>query len=174
MKTAEPQTYAEKTIFRDARAFSILSVDDIGKAKGFYSETLGLEVAETPMGLELHIAGGNRIFVYKKNDHRPATFTILNFPVDDVESAVAVSEANTLIKEVMQARGYPVGDFEERAADLSVDHADVVSHYRAARDLATRNERGKASTEDLRQAVVHYRALFQELLEEPAAVAHAV
>jgi len=92
--------------------------------------------------------------------------------VDDPPAAVA--ESNALIKELMSARGYPVGDFEERAADLSVDHADVVSHYRAARDIALRNVKGKATTEDLRQAVVHYRALFHDLLEQPAAVAHAV
>lgn len=85
----------------------------------------------------------------------------------------AVSESNALIKELMQARGYPVGDFEERASDLSVEHAEVVTHYRAARDIALGNEKGRASTEDLRQAVVHYRALFQELLEEPVAVAQA-
>jgi|PersoiStandDraft_1058852.scaffolds.fasta_scaffold02987_2 hypothetical protein len=85
----------------------------------------------------------------------------------------AVSESNALIKELMQARGYPVGDFEERAADLSVEHAEVVTHYRAARDIALGNEKGKATTEDLRQAVVHYRALFQELLDQPVAVAQA-
>jgi hypothetical protein len=92
--------------------------------------------------------------------------------VDDPNTAVV--EGNSLVKEVMAARGYPVGDFEERAADLSVDHADVVKHYRAGRDIALRSEKGKASTEDLRQALVHYRALFLDLLEEPEAVAHAV
>ncbi len=86
----------------------------------------------------------------------------------------AVVEANALVKQVMEKRGYPVGDFEERAADLSVDHAEVVTHYRAAREIALRNDKGRASTEDLRQALVHYRALFQELLEEHAAIAHAV
>ncbi len=84
--------------------------------------------------------------------------------VDD--PAGAVSDADGLIPEVMKARGYPVGDFEQRAADLSVDHAAVVQNYRAARDIAARNRRGDATTEDLRQALVHYRNLFQELLEE--------
>ena len=65
----------------------------------------------------------------------------------------------------MQTRGYPVGDFEQRAADVSVDHPNVVTDYRAARDIATRNNSGKATTEDLRQAMVHYRSLFEELLE---------
>lgn len=76
----------------------------------------------------------------------------------------AVGQADTLVKQVMEARGYPVGDFEERAADLSVDHAPVVQNYRAARDIAMRNRRGEASTEDLRKAVVSYRVLFEELL----------
>ena len=80
--------------------------------------------------------------------------------------ADAISQANTLIKEVMQERGYPVGDFDQRAADISVRHPDVVQHYRAAREIAKRSERRQATTEDLRQAMVHYRALFDELLDE--------
>jgi hypothetical protein len=83
--------------------------------------------------------------------------------VDDPKGAVA--EANRLVKEVMTARGYPVTDFETRAADISVDHPQLVSNYRAAHDIATRSERNSATTEDLRKAVVHYRALFEELLE---------
>lgn len=82
--------------------------------------------------------------------------------VDDPGGAVA--QADVLVQQVMQARGYPVGDFEERAADLSVDHAAVVQNYRAARDIAQRHRRGEATTEDLRKAVVSYRALFEELL----------
>lgn len=82
--------------------------------------------------------------------------------VDDPNRAVA--DANRLVKEVMQARGYPVGDFDQRAADISVDHPIVVSNYRAAREIALRAESGQASTEDLRKAVIHYRELFQELL----------
>jgi len=77
----------------------------------------------------------------------------------------AVGEADNLIGEVMQARGYPVGDFEQRAADISVDHPEVVTNYRAAHRIAGAQERGEAGTEDLRQAMVHYRALFEELLE---------
>jgi hypothetical protein len=65
----------------------------------------------------------------------------------------------------MEARGYPVGDFEQRAADVSVDHPQVVEEYRAADAIAERHARGQADTEDLRQAMVHYRALFDDLLE---------
>lgn len=83
------------------------------------------------------------------------------------EPAEAVDAANELIKTVMQARGYPVEDFEHRVADLSVEHANVVQHYRAARALALANREGRANTEELRQAFVHYRALFTDLLPEP-------
>ena len=83
--------------------------------------------------------------------------------VDDPKGAVTV--ADSLVMEVMQARGYPVGDFEQRAADISVDHPLVVENYRSAHDIALRHNRGQASTEDLRKAMVHYRTLFQELLE---------
>jgi hypothetical protein len=89
--------------------------------------------------------------------------------VDD--PSAAVHEANELIKTVMRARGYPVEDFERRVEDLSVDHANVIDHYRAARVLAEANREGRANTEELRQAFVHYRALFAELLEEPHTVA---
>ena len=77
----------------------------------------------------------------------------------------AVTEADRLIGEVMTARGYPVGDFDQRSADISVDHPQVVAHYRAARDIARRQGSGEATTEDLRQALVHYRALFEDLLD---------
>ena len=83
--------------------------------------------------------------------------------VDDPKGAT--TEADRLVGEVMQARGYPVGDFEQRAADVSVNHPRVVEHYRAAHGIAQRQERGEAETEDLRQAMVHYRALFEDLLE---------
>ena len=82
--------------------------------------------------------------------------------VDD--PAGAVGQADVLVQQVMEARGSPIGDFEERAADLSVDHPVVVQNYRSARDIAQRQRRGEATTEDLRKAVVSYRALFEELL----------
>lgn len=84
--------------------------------------------------------------------------------VDD--PANSVTQADRLVGEVMSARGYPVGDFEQRVEDISVDHPNVVMNYRAARDIAEQHARHAASTEDLRQAMVHYRALFAELLEE--------
>jgi hypothetical protein len=87
--------------------------------------------------------------------------------VDDPKGAV--TEADRLVGEVMTARGYPVGDFEQRVADISVDHPDVVVNYRAAREIALLHARGQASTEDLRQAMVHYRSLFRDLLETRAA-----
>lgn len=83
--------------------------------------------------------------------------------VDDPDDAVAA--ADRLVSEVMAARGYPLEDFDTRAADLSVDHPRVVENYRTARTLAVRRSRGEAGTEELRQAVVNYRALFDDLLE---------
>jgi hypothetical protein len=86
--------------------------------------------------------------------------------VDDPPRAVAFADA--LLGEVMKARGYPVQDFEQRAGDISVDHPKVVEQYRAAHDIALRHERGEAGTEELRQALVHYRALFDDLVEAEA------
>jgi FtsZ-interacting cell division protein ZipA len=83
--------------------------------------------------------------------------------VDDPRGAVA--EADTLVQEVMQERGYPTKDFERRVADVSVDHPDLVEKYRTADGIARASERGEASTEDMRHSVRHYRALFAELLE---------
>jgi ABC-type nickel/cobalt efflux system permease component RcnA len=74
-------------------------------------------------------------------------------------------EADALVRDLMQKRGYPMADFERRAADISVDHPHVVDHYRAAQAIAFLDRRGEADTEALRKAVVHYRALFDELLE---------
>lgn len=83
--------------------------------------------------------------------------------VDDPKSAVV--QAGELVRELMLKRGYPMGDFERRAADISVDHPAVVANYRAAQAITVRDERGETDTEELRKAVVHYRALFDELLE---------
>src|SRR5438105_6658991 len=83
--------------------------------------------------------------------------------VDDPKGAV--TEADRVVRDLMERRGYPMGDFEQRAADVSVDHPAVVENYRAAQDIAARNQRGEADTEALRQAVVYYRALFEDLLE---------
>jgi hypothetical protein len=86
--------------------------------------------------------------------------------VDDPERSIALADA--LVAEVMKARGYPVDDFEQRAADISVDHPEVVQNYRAAHDIAVRREQGKADTEDLRSAFLGYRNLFDELLRSEA------
>ena len=83
--------------------------------------------------------------------------------VDDPTGAV--SEADDLVQKVMRDRGYPVDDFEQRAADISVEHPELVEKYRTANGIARASERGEASTEDLRHSVRHYRALFVELLE---------
>jgi hypothetical protein len=99
--------------------------------------------------------------------------------VDD--PADALLQADTLIIAVMQERGYPMDDFEQRADDISVDHPDVVQHYRSAHDVSTRvgDHRGvstvsSVSTEDMRQGFVHYRALFQQLLESNASERQAI
>jgi catechol 2,3-dioxygenase-like lactoylglutathione lyase family enzyme len=75
-------------MFKDTKAFSSFSVDDLQKAKQFYGETLGLEVVERPEGLELHIAGSTPVFVYPSDNYTPPKHTVLNFPVEDVEAAV--------------------------------------------------------------------------------------
>ena len=82
----------------------------------------------------------------------------------------AVSEADQLLGDVMSKRGYPVSDFEQRVADISVDHPLVLENYRAAPQIALRQAQGQASTEDLRQAMIHYRTLFEGLVGEPEAV----
>jgi type II secretory pathway pseudopilin PulG len=90
--------------------------------------------------------------------------------VDDPARSIALADA--LVAEVMKARGYPVDDFDQRAADISVEHPQVVQNYRAAHEIALRQSRGQADTEDLRSALLGYRSLFEELLHadqpEPA------
>ncbi len=85
--------------------------------------------------------------------------------VDDPK--YAVTRADDLLGEVMSARGYPMSDFDQRADDLSVDHPEIVQNYRKAHEIALRHSRGEASTEDLRTAMIHYRALFDDLVNEP-------
>jgi hypothetical protein len=81
----------------------------------------------------------------------------------------AIAEADRLLADVMSTRGYPAAnaDFEQRAADISVDHPMVVENYRAAHNIAGQHSRGRASTEELRQATIHYRSVFEELISEP-------
>ena len=85
--------------------------------------------------------------------------------VDDPSGAVI--QADRLVVRVMEARGYPTGDFEQRAADLSVEYPIFVQNYRAAREITLRHSKGQSSTEDLRRAMVYFRSLFDELLDSP-------
>ncbi len=102
-------------MFKDTKAFSGFSVDDIEKAKTFYSEILGLEVKDGGMEgmLALQTAGNNTMFIYKKPDHTPATFTILNFPVDDIDEAV-----DELVQKGVK--------FEHYTGDIATDEKGVL------------------------------------------------
>jgi predicted enzyme related to lactoylglutathione lyase len=94
-------------MFKDTKAFSGFSVNDIPKAKTFYIQTLGLNVSEMNGMLQLHIAGGNPILIYPKPNHTPATYTILNFPVDNVDRAV-----DELSKRGVQFEKYDMPDLK--------------------------------------------------------------
>ena len=96
---------------------------------------------------------------------RRATMVFDTIPrvVDDPRGAT--EDADGLVNKVMQSRGYPMSDFEQRAADVSVDHPRVVENYRAAHEIAIRQRGGEATTEDLRSALIYYRSLFDDLLE---------
>jgi len=90
---SSPSRKKASNMFKEAKSFCSFSVNDLGKAKEFYAETLGLHISQTPEGLELH-TGDNVVFLYPKPNHTPASFTVLNFAVDDIEDAVA--ELNAL------------------------------------------------------------------------------
>jgi predicted enzyme related to lactoylglutathione lyase len=98
-----------ESMFKDTKAFSGFSVDTVQKAKEFYGQTLGLEVSEADGLLQLHIAGGRNILIYPKANHTPATFTILNFPVDNIEQAV-----DDLTKRGVRLEVYFEGDQDEK------------------------------------------------------------
>ena len=84
------------------------------------------------------------------------------------EPDAALEDADRLVEDVMAERGYPVGDVDRKIADLSVEHSDVLSHYRQAHDAAQESADGQATTESLRRGMVHYRALFEALLDDKA------
>jgi catechol 2,3-dioxygenase-like lactoylglutathione lyase family enzyme len=119
-------------MFKDTKAFSGFSVNDTAAAKKFYGETLGLEVEDGPMGLILKIAGGYGIFVYPKPDHTPATFTILNFPTDNIDQAVAelkhkgvtfeqyegMTDANGIARGLSAHRGPDIAWFKDPAGNI--------------------------------------------------------
>ena len=124
-------------MFRDTKAFSGFSVNDLAAAKKFYGQTLGLEVEESGPGLRLKIAGGNGIVVYSKDDHTPATYTMLNFPVDDIDRAVAeltgkgvkfehyenLTDAKGIARGIANHRGPDIAWFKDPAGNiLSVLH----------------------------------------------------
>jgi catechol 2,3-dioxygenase-like lactoylglutathione lyase family enzyme len=120
-------------MFRDAKAFSSFSTDDLQKAKEFYGETLGLEVVETPEGLELHIAGSTPVFVYPSSNYTAPKHTVLNFPVEDIEAAVDELTARGVRMEQYDMpdiktdeKGIFRGDFGPRAIAWFKDPADHV------------------------------------------------
>jgi len=111
----------------------------------------------------------------EKLDIKPLTETQKNEFADAWEHAqaefvddptAAVTHADVLVQEVMNVRGYPVTDFDQRVADVSVDHPAVAQNYRLAHEIAERNERGEVGMEKLREAMLHYRALFADLLHD--------
>lgn len=101
-------------MFKDTKAFSSFSVDDLEKAKQFYGETLGLEVVERPEGLELHIAGSTPIFVYPSDTYTAPKHTVLNFPVDDIDAAV----------DKLSARGVQMEQYD--LPDMTTDERGIV------------------------------------------------
>lgn len=100
-------------MFRDTKAFSSFSVDDLQRAKEFYGETLGLEVVETPEGLELHIAGSTPVFVYPSDNYTAPKHTVLNFPVEDVEAAV-----DELVARGVRMEHYDLPDLKTNAQGI--------------------------------------------------------
>jgi catechol 2,3-dioxygenase-like lactoylglutathione lyase family enzyme len=119
----------EAVMFENTRAFSGFSVDDVPEARKFYGETLGLRVSEEYGMLSLHIAGERDILVYPKPDHTPATFTILNFPVDDIEKVVdelaergvrfeRYDDSNTDEKGIYRGQGPLIAWFKDPAGNI--------------------------------------------------------
>lgn len=118
-------------MFKDAKAFSSFSVNDLKKAKDFYGQTLGLEVSESEEGLELKLAGGHSVFVYPKPNHTPASFTVLNFKVKDIDEAVDeittlgirlehydLPDLKTDKKGIMRGNGPTIAWFKDRAGNI--------------------------------------------------------
>ncbi|MEO8230100.1 MAG: VOC family protein [Chloroflexota bacterium] len=116
-------------MFQDSRAFSGFSSNDIARAKAFYAQTLGLEVSEENGMLTLHLAGGDKVLIYPKDNHEPASFTVLNFPVTDIDKAVdALTEAGIGLERyegsgqdergVMREQGPPIAWFKDPAGNI--------------------------------------------------------
>src|SRR6266851_3979411 len=106
-------------MFKDTKAFSGFAVNDLAVAKEFYGETLGLEVEQGGQGLRLKIAGANPTFVYSKPDHVPATYTILNFPVDDIDRAVdQLTDARGIARGATTGGGPDIAWFKDPAGNI--------------------------------------------------------
>lgn len=119
-------------MFKDSKAFSGFSVDDLGKAKKFYGGTLGLDVEQDDMGLTLHLGTGADVFVYDKGDqHEPASFTILNFPVDDIDKTVEALKAKGVKFEHIEMQ-VPMGEGGEmitiKTEPSGIMHSDAPEH----------------------------------------------
>jgi len=130
-KTAATRARKTLSIFKDAKSFSSFSVNDIEKAREFYGQTLGLKVSELEEGLELNLAGGHTVLLYPKPNHTPASFTVLNFPVKDIEEAVEelttlglllekydLPDLKTDKKGVMRGPGMQIAWFKDPAGNI--------------------------------------------------------
>jgi catechol 2,3-dioxygenase-like lactoylglutathione lyase family enzyme len=130
-KTGATRARKTSSIFKDAKCFSSFSVNDIEKAKEFYGETLGVKVSEHEEGLELNLAGGNSVFLYPKPNHTPASFTVLNFPVKDIEEAIEelttlglrlekydLPDLKTDKKGIMRGPGMQIAWFKDPAGNI--------------------------------------------------------
>lgn len=111
-------------MFADSRPFSSFSVDDVDRARKFYGTVLGLEIAERMGALELHLQGGGRVFVYPKDDHVPATFTVLNFAVDDVDQA-----ADELAGRGVKLERYEELDQDEKGVMRGDDEGPTIAWF---------------------------------------------
>jgi len=130
-KTGATRARKSSSMFKDAKAFSSFSVNDIERAKEFYGQTLGLKISEMEEGLELRLAGDNRVFLYPKPNHTPASFTVLNFHVKDIEEAVEEltalglrtekydqPELKTDKKGIMRGPGMQIAWFKDPAGNI--------------------------------------------------------
>jgi predicted enzyme related to lactoylglutathione lyase len=112
-------------MFKDSQAFSSFSVDDLARAKEFYANVLGLDVGDSPMGLELRLAGGARVFLYPKANHQPATFTVLNFRVDDAEKTV-----DELTKRGVQFERYDLPGIKTDARGIARGNGPTIAWFK--------------------------------------------
>ena len=112
-------------MFRDTKAFSSFSVNDLQRAKEFYANLLGLEVGDSPEGLSLRLAGGGVVFLYPKPNHVPATFTVLNFRVDDVEAAV-----DALAAKGVRFEQYDMPDLKTDAKGIARGNGPTIAWFK--------------------------------------------